>query len=91
MKENRVIRKRKIWRYLQAFWLIHADYALEAIRRMARAKNGELMLTALVEDGMFEENIMYTVALHSEILWDCEADLDTLMSEVALRGYVDFA
>ena len=91
MKENRVIRKRKIWRYLQAFWLIHADYALEAIRRMARAKNGELMLTALVEDGMFEENIMYPVALSSEMLWDCEADLGTLMSEVALRGYVDFA
>jgi hypothetical protein len=34
---------------------------------------------------------MYPVALYSEMLWDCEADLDTLMSEVALRGYVDFA
>ena len=91
MKEDRIIRKRKIWRYLQAFWLIHADRALEAIGKMAHAKDGDLMLTALVEDGMFEENIMYPVALYSEMLWDCEADLDTLMSEVALRGYVDFA
>ena len=58
---------------------------------MARQKNGELMLTALVEDGMFEENIMYPVALYAEMLWDAEADLDTLMSEVALRAYVEFA
>ena len=58
---------------------------------MAQAKSGELMLTALVEDGMFEENIMYPVALYAEMLWNCEAELGTLMSEVALRGYVDFA
>ena len=91
MKENRIIRKRKIWRYLQAFWLTRAGYVLEAVRQMAEAKNGDLMLTALVEDGMFEENIMYPVALYAEMLWDTQTDLDTLMSMVALRGYVDFA
>lgn len=91
MKENRVIRKRKIWRYLQAFWLIRADWALKAVRQMAREKEGDLMLTALVEDGMFEESILYPVALYAEMLWDAEADPDTLKSEVALRGYVEFA
>jgi hypothetical protein len=91
VRENRIIRKRRIWRYLQAFWMIRANYALEAIRLMAREKGGELMLTALVEDGMFEESIMYPVALYAEMLWDAQADLDTLKSEVALRAYVEFA
>ena len=58
---------------------------------MSRAKDRDLFVTALVEDGMFEENIMYPVALYSEMLWDCDADIDTLLSQVALRDYVDFA
>ena len=58
---------------------------------MSRAKDRDLVVTALVEDGMFEENIMYPVALYSEMLWDCDADIDTLLSQVALRDYVDFA
>jgi hypothetical protein len=44
-----------------------------------------------VEDGMFEENIMYPVALFSEMLWDCESDVKDIMARVALRGYVAFA
>ena len=40
---------------------------------------------------MFEENIMYPVALYSEMLWDCDADLKDMMSQVALRSYVEFA
>jgi hypothetical protein len=34
---------------------------------------------------------MYPVALYAEMLWDAQADLDTLKSEVALRAYVEFA
>ena len=91
MKRDRVVRKSKIWRYIQAYWLIRADKALEMVRLMSRAKDRDLVVTALVEDGMFEENIMYPVALYSEMLWDCDADIDTLLSQVALRDYVDFA
>ncbi|MBQ3141234.1 MAG: hypothetical protein IJC25_04655, partial [Clostridia bacterium] len=91
LKANRVVRKSKIWRYLQAYWLSHADKALEMVRVMAEAKAGDLCITALVEDGMFEQNIMYPVALYSEMLWNCNAELGELMSAVALRDYVDFA
>ena len=76
---------------VQAYWLSHAAQAQGMVRTLAEANSGDLVLCTLVEDGVFEENIMYPVALYSEMLWDCEADLDTLMSEVALRGYVDFA
>ena len=58
---------------------------------LSDAKNGDLTVTALVEDGMFEENIMYPVALYSEMLWNCNADFSKLLSEVALRSYVTFA
>jgi hypothetical protein len=40
---------------------------------------------------MFEENIMYPAAIFSEMLWNADADIKELMSEVALRSYVDFA
>ena len=84
-------RKQRIWRYIQAQWFAHGDKALEMVREMALLKKGDLCLCALVEDGMFEENIMYPVALYGEMLWDAEADIKTLMSEVALRSYVKYA
>jgi hypothetical protein len=61
------------------------------VKAMAAAKRGDLVVTALVEDGMLEENIMYPVALYSEMLWDADAPINQLMSEVALRDYVTFA
>ena len=91
MKRDRVVRKHKIWKYIQAYWLTNAGKAYEMVQTMAAVKQGDLYVTALVEDGMFEENIMYPVALYSEMLWNCEQDLSEMMSEVALREYVDFA
>lgn len=91
MKADRIVRKSKIWRYLQAYWLTNADKALEMVKAMCDAKDGDLYVTALIEDGMFEENIMYPAALFSEMLWNKDADIGELISEVALRSYVDFA
>ena len=91
MKANRVARKRKIWKYLQAYWLTNSDKVYEMIRAMANAKNGDLVITALVEDGMFEENIMFPVALFSEMLWDNKTEINQMINEVALRDYVEFA
>lgn len=91
IKADRVQRKSKIWRYLQAFWLSNADYALEMVRHMKELKNGNLYISALLEDGMFEENVMYPAALFAQMLWESDADIKELMSEVALRAYVDFA
>lgn len=91
MKKDRIDRKKRIWRYIQAEWLIHADKAYEMVQEMYRLKDGELCVFALVEDGMFEENIMYPVALFAEMLWNCHTDMETLTRNVALRSYVDFA
>ena len=91
MKTDRIIRKHKIWKYIQAYWLTHADKVYEMVQTLVNAKHGDLYIMALVEDGMFEEQIMYPIALYSEMLWDCTEDLKKIMSETALRDYVDFA
>ncbi len=90
-KQGLVTRKSKTWKYLQAYWLTNADKAYEAVKNLVALKNGKLDITALIEDGMFEENIMFIAALYFEMLWDTKSDLKTLINDVALRGYVDFA
>lgn len=91
MKKNRIENKNRIWRYIQSYWLTSAPYAHEAVRTFTNAKRGDLYCTALVEDGMFERNIMYPVALYAEMLWEPDGDTAALMNEVGLRGYVSFA
>lgn len=91
MMKNRIERKHKVWKYIQAYWLAYADKAYEMIGLMQREKQGDLYITALVEDGMFEKQIMYPVALYAEMLWNPQADFKNMLSDVALRSYVEFA
>ena len=91
MARNRIERKHKVWKYIQAYWLAYADKAYEMIGLMQREKQGDLYITALVEDGMFEKQIMYPVALYAEMLWNPQADFKNMLSDVALRSYVEFA
>lgn len=88
---NRVDRKNRIWRYMQSYWLANADKAYDMVKTMCDETDGDLYITALVEDGMFEENVMYPVAIYSEMLWNTNADLKEMISQVALRSYVEFA
>ena len=88
---NRMQRKKKIWRYLQAYWLSNADKAQEMVQHLKKCKPHELLVSALLEDGMFEEEILYPAALFAEMLWNPYEDLKKLMSSVALRRYVSFA
>lgn len=91
MRRELVVKRRNIWKYVQACWIANADKALEMVREMRRLKNGKLSVDALVEDGIFEEIVMYPVALYAEMLWDNETDLKTMEKFVALRSYVTFA
>ena len=91
MKHDRVDRKAPIWKYIQANWIAYADKALEMVRTMRDCKKGELSVYALVEDGMFEENVMWPVALYAQMLWDCDEVLPSMTSRVAMRSDVVFA
>ena len=90
-KKRVIDRMAREWRYIQAGGIANADKAQQMIREIAKTKNGDFASFALVEDGMFEENIMYPVALYSEMLWDSDINIKDLMRTVALRGYVSFA
>ena len=90
-KKELTVKRRGIWKYVQACWIANADKALEMVQEMHRLKNGNLSVDALVEDGIFEETIMYPVALYAEMLWDTATPLKTIMKYVALRSYITFA
>lgn len=91
VREKRLAEKRKLWRYIQAGWMQNADKAYEMVRETVRLKRGNCSVHALVEDGMFEEKIMYCVALYAEMLFSCDDDLQKLSYEVALRDGISFA
>ena len=90
-KHERVDRKMPIWKYIQANWIAYADKALEMVRIMREAKKGDLCVYALVEDGVFGENIMWPVALYAEMLWAADDQLRELTSRTALKHNVVFA
>lgn len=89
-QQARLMRKKEIWRYVQAYWLRNADCALEMIRLLAHESNGDLCITALVEDGGFECKLHFAVALWAQMLWDCDASLQDLLCDTALRPDVKF-
>jgi hypothetical protein len=91
MKRNRMERKSKIWRYIQAQWMIHGGEALEMMRTMAQAKDGNLCITGLIEDGVFGAQLMFPAALFGEMLWDNESTVEALIERTALRSDVTFA
>lgn len=91
MKTERIAQKSRDWKYFQAYWLRNGKKALEMVKAMTDKKRGDLIVTALVEDGMFEDENMYPVALYAQMLWDCNADYGQILSDVALRSYVSFA
>ncbi|MBQ4050747.1 MAG: hypothetical protein IJD13_03900 [Oscillospiraceae bacterium] len=91
MQKNRIERKRKVWKYIQAYWMAYAEYAEKMVKLVRQETGGNTHITALVEDGMFERQIMFPAALYAEMLWNCERETKELLSEVALRSYVEFA
>ncbi len=87
---DRFNKKIPFLKYIQAYWLTNSDNVYEIIKTINDIKKGNANVYALVEDGIFDSNIYYPVALFSEMLWDCNCDLKTLLSGVALRDYVKF-
>ena len=91
MRKERTLKKKKAWKYIQSYWFTNARFVKDTIKLMAEKKKGNLYALGLVEDGMFEEQIMFPVALYAEMLWDPYKDTNAIINEVALRNYVEFA
>lgn len=78
--------RRKMWRYVQAYWMRNADYANRMIRRFGRND----MVTFLAEDGAIEAYLPYPLALAAEMMWDDSRETADILTETALRGDVTF-
>ena len=87
---DRFSRKIPFLKYIQAHWLSNADKVYEIVKVINDIKKGDTFVYAPVEDGVFESNVYYPVALYSEMLWDTSSDIKTLQSMVALRDYIKF-
>lgn len=87
---TRQAQKNRIWKIVQAGWLKNAEYAQKIIALISE-KGHTPILEALVEDAMFENEIMLPVALYAELLWTPDADLPTLLEEVSKFPCVCFA
>lgn len=73
-------------RYVQAYWIRNAKYALEIIKEFGE----DDMVTALNEDSIFEEIINYPIALCAQMMWDSDRSVDEILSETALMPDVTF-
>lgn len=88
--EERQIKKNRIWKYQQAGWIKNAEY----VRRILEAawKTGkDTVVQALVEDAMFEQKIMFPVALYAEMLWTPADDPQEMTERVARYPDVYFS
>ena len=88
-RADRCAKKRDVWRFLQAGWLKNGEVALSIIRAM-QSVGREIELTALVEDGLFEERIPFPVALCAEMFWDAVDPYPEILYRTAQRPDVEF-
>ena len=89
-KENRIERKKRIWHYIQAGWISESDSIREIINLMIENTKGNIILTALLEDGMFEDKLYYPVILLSEMMWDNKTPLKEIEKLALMRSDAEF-
>ena len=89
--ENRLEAKKKILHLVQAGWLVNGEHALDMVRLLRDGTRGEIVITALVEDGLLEKRLFYPVALLGEMLWNCDRPYREIAYQTALRQDVEFA
>ncbi len=82
--EKRTREKAKVWKYIDAYWIKNAEYALEAVKRL-KDTNSKALVTGLIEDGMLEDEIHSSAAIFAELLWDPCRNAEDIILEVLLR------
>jgi hypothetical protein len=90
MIQNRVERKSRGWRWAQTYWVTNGKYAQKMIKMLAEKTNGNMWMTDLVEDGVFEEKIYVPTAIYGELMWNPDIDFEYLYKLVTLRWNVEF-
>ena len=87
---ERLMQKRKQWRFIQANWIKNLKYMQKTIKRIVDLRKDN-NIQAVVEDGLFEKEIALPVALYAETLWDCSKESDETIDKVMLFPCVKLA
>ena len=87
---RRAEEKRELWRYVEGYWLKNVSHASHMLRAMADIRR-DILITGLLEDALFEENIWFPAALFAEMLWDPRSPAEELLVRVAMRPDVEKA
>lgn len=90
-RKKRTAYQKRYWHYIQCDWLVYGDYCRRILKQLADGCEGRANVTFLVEDGMFEEEIWYPVALAAEMLWNPGKTFAELTQLAARRQDVVFA
>ena len=86
--QKRQEEKRPLWQAVTAGWLRNADLARQTLATIATAKNP--ITEMLVEDGIFENEIMFPVAVMAEMMWSPEIEACETLEAVAKYPFIRF-
>ena len=87
---QRQAKKDRIWKQQQAGWLRNADCVRQIIEAIANGGRNPIV-QALVEDAMFENEIMLPAALYAEMLWTPDRDSSEMIEQVSKYPCVHYA
>lgn len=80
---RRILQERQFyWKFCEPYWLEHSRDLALWMQTVADAELSESTVTALVEDGAFEEEIPPSVGLYAELMWDPHADTDRVIQKL---------
>lgn len=65
------------------YWTEQAPFLKEFFQAVAAAPIHDRLITALVEDGLWERGVHQSVQLYAELLWDPDEDLNEILTAIA--------
>ena len=81
--KERAAEKEFYWRYATPYWTEQAPFLKEFFQAVAAAPIHDRLITALVEDGLWERGVHQSVQLYAELLWDPDEDLNEILTAIA--------
>lgn len=87
---KRQTEKNQLWKVIQASWIKNAVFVQAMVSEILEKANNPI-IEAVLEDSMFENEIMYPAALYSELIWDPDGNINDILGQVAKYPCVKFA
>jgi hypothetical protein len=88
--QKRQTEKNQLWKVIQASWIKNAVFVQAMVSEILEKANNPI-IEAVLEDSMFENEIMYPAALYSELIWDPDGNINDILGQVAKYPCVKFA